>query len=42
MSIVIEEWKQRLVAIAAKARMYIEKVDRFRQNRVFQNNQRQL
>ena len=41
MSIVIEKWKQRLVAIAAKARGYIERVDRFRQNRVFQNNQRQ-
>ena len=38
----IEELKQRIVAIAAKVRRYQERVDRFRQNRMFQNNQRQF
>ena len=42
MAVVIEELKQRTVAIAAKVRRYQEKVDRFRQNRMFQNNQRQF
>ena len=42
MAVVIEELKQRIVAIAAKVRRYQEKVDRFRQNRMFQNNQRQF
>ena len=35
----IEELKQMIVA---KARRYQERVDRFRQNRMFQNNQRWL
>ena len=42
LSVVIEELKQRIVAIAAKVRRYQERVDRFRQNRMFQNNQRQF
>ena len=42
MGVVIEELKQRIVAIAANARRYQERVDIFRQNRMFQNNQRQL
>ena len=39
---VIEELKQRIVASAAKVRRYQERVDRFRQNRMFQDNQRQF
>ena len=39
LGVVIEELKQRIVAIAAKVRRYQESVDRFRQNRMFQNNQ---
>ena len=38
---VSEELKQRTVAIAEKVRRCQEGVDRFRQNRMFQNNQRQ-
>ena len=37
MGVVIEELKQRIEAIAAKFRRYQERVDRFRQNRMFQN-----
>ena len=39
---VIEELKQKIVAIAAKVRRYQERVDSFRQNRMFQNIQRQF
>ena len=42
LSAVIEELKQRIVAIAAKVRRYEERVDRFRLNKIFQNNQRQF
>ena len=42
LGIVIEELKQRIVAIAAKVRRYQERVEKFRQNRMFQNNQRQF
>ena len=42
LGVVIEELKQRIVAIAAKVRRYQERVDRFRQNRMFQNNQKQF
>ena len=42
LGVAIEELKQRIVAIAAKVRRYQEGVDRFRQNRMFQNNQRQF
>ena len=34
--------QQRIVAIAAKFRRYEERVNKFRQNRMFQNNQRQF
>ena len=40
--VAIEELKQRIVAIAVKVRRYQERVDRFRQNRMLQNNQRQF
>ena len=36
------ELKQMTVAIAANVRRSQERVDRFRQNRMFQNNQRQF
>ena len=39
LGVVIEELKQRIVAIAAKVRTHQERVDRFIQNRMFQNNQ---
>ena len=42
MSVVIEQLKQGIIAIAAKVRRYQERVDRFRQNRMLQNNQRQF
>ena len=42
MGVVIEELKQKIVAIAAKVRRYQERVDRFRPNRMFQNNRRQF
>ena len=38
----VKELKQRVVAIATKVRRYQERVDRFRQNKMFQNNQRQF
>ena len=40
LGVVIEEMKQKIVASAAKVRRYHERVDRFGQNRIFQNNQR--
>ena len=39
---VIEELKQRITAIAAKDRRYQGWVDSYRQNRLFENNQRQF
>ena len=42
LGVVIEELKQGIVAIAAQVRRYQERVDRFRENRVFQNNQGQF
>ena len=39
MSVVTEELKQQIVAIAAEVRWYQERLDRFRQKRMFQNNQ---
>ena len=42
LSVAIEELKQSIVNIAAKVRRYQERVDRFRQNIMFQNNQRQF
>ena len=40
MDVVPEQLKQRIVDIAAKVRRYQERIDKFRQNRMFQNNQR--
>ena len=42
MNVVIEELKQRITAIAAKVRRYQGWVDSYRQNRLFENNQRQF
>ena len=42
MNVVIEELKQRITAIAAKVRRYQGRVDSFRENRLFQNNQTQF
>ena len=41
LNVVIEEFKQRITAIAAKVRRYQGRVDSYRQNRLFENNQRQ-
>ena len=42
LNVVIKELKQRITAIAAKVRRYQERVDSYRQNRLFENNQRQF
>ena len=42
MDVVIEELKQRTVAIAAKVGTYQESLGSFRQNEVFPNNHRQF
>ena len=42
MNVVIEELKQRITAIAANVRRYQERVDSYRQNRLFENNQKQF
>ena len=42
LNLVIEELKQRITAIAPKVRRYQGRVDSYRQNRLFENNQRQL
>ena len=42
LNIVTEELKQRITAIAAKVRKYQGRVDSYRQNRLFENNQRQF
>ena len=42
LNVVIEELKQRITAIAAKVRRYQGWVDSHRQNRLFENNQRQF
>ena len=39
---VVEELKQRLTAITAKVRRYEGQLDSYRQNRLFENNQRQF
>ena len=41
-NVVIEELKLRITAIAAKVRKYQGRVDSYRQNRLFENNQRQF
>ena len=42
LNVVIEELKQRITAIAAKVRRYQGRVDSYRQNKLFENNQRQF
>ena len=42
LNVVIEELKQRITDIAAKVRRYQGRVDSYRQNRLFENNQRQF
>ena len=42
LNVVIEELKQRITAIKAKVRRYQGQLHRHRQNRLFENNQRQL
>ena len=42
MGVVINELKQSVVAIAANVRRYQERIERFRQNRMVQNNQWQF
>ena len=42
LNLVIEELKQRITAIAAEVRRYQGWVDSYRQNRLFENNQRQF
>ena len=42
MNVVTEELKQRITAIATKFRRYQGRVDSYRQNRLFENNQRQF
>ena len=42
LNIVIVELKQRITAIAAKVRRYQGQVDSYRQNRLFENNQKQF
>ena len=42
MNVVIENLQQRITAVGAKARRYRGQVDSYRQNRLFENNQRQF
>ena len=42
LNVIIEEMKQRITAIVAKVRRYQGQVDSFRQNRPFENNQKQF
>ena len=42
MNVVIEELKHRITAIAVKVRRYQGQVDSYRQNRLFENNQKQF
>ena len=42
MNVAVEELKQRITVIAAKVRRYQGRVDSYRQNRLFKNNQRQF
>ena len=42
LNVVIKELKQRIPAIAAKVRSYQGREDSYRQNRLFENNQRQF
>ena len=42
LNVVSEELKQRITAIVAKVRRYQGRIDSYRQNRLFENNQRQF
>ena len=42
LNVVIEELTQRITAISAKVTRYQGRVDSYRQNRLFENNQRQF
>ena len=42
LNVAIEELKQRITAIAAKVRRFQGRVDSYRQNRLFENNQREF
>ena len=42
LNVIIEEFKQRIAAIAAKVWRYQERVDSYRQKILFENNQRQF
>ena len=42
LNVVVEELKQRITAIAGKVRRYQGQVDSYRQNKLFENNQRQF
>ena len=42
LNVLIEELKQRITAIAAKVRRSQGQIDSYRQNRLFENNQRQF
>ena len=42
LNVVVDELKQRITAIAAKVRRYQGRVVSYRQNRLFENNQRQF
>ena len=42
LNVVVEELKQRITAIAAKVRRYQGRIDSYRQNRLFENNQMQF
>ena len=42
LNVAIEQLKQRITAIAAKVRRYQGQTDSYRQNRLFENNQRQF
>ena len=42
LNVAVEEMKQRITAIAAKVRRYQGRVDNYRQNRLFENNQMQF
>ena len=42
LNVLIEELKQRITGIATKVRRYQERVDSIRENKLFENNQRQF
>ena len=42
LNVLIEELKQRINVIASKVRRYQGRLDSYRQNRLFENNQRQF